>query len=68
MGVVFLLGPGVGTTGSVPAIVALVVGGIAQTAVVSLSAVIASHAFIFLAAHVKRAAHQSPEFVEQKVR
>jgi hypothetical protein len=68
MGVVILLGPGVGTTGSVPAIVALVVGGIAQTAVVSLSAVIASHAFIFLAAHVKRAAHQSPEFVEQKVR
>jgi hypothetical protein len=33
------------------------VGGIAQTAVVSLSAVIAAHAFMFLAAHLKHAAH-----------
>ena len=57
VGAVILLGPGVGTTGSAPAIVALVVGGIAQTAVISLSAVIASHAFMFLAAHVKSAAH-----------
>jgi len=57
MGVVILLGPGVGTAGSAPAIVALVVGGIAQTAVLSLSAVIASHAFMFLAAHLKHAAH-----------
>ncbi len=34
MGVVILLGPGVGTAGSAPAMVALVIGGIAQTAVV----------------------------------
>ncbi len=57
MGVVILLGPGVGTAGSAPAMVALVIGGIAQTAVVSLSAVIAAHAFMFLAAHLKHAAH-----------
>ena len=57
MAVIVLLGPGVGTSGSVPAMVALVVGGIAQTAVVSLSAVIAAHAFMFLAAHLKHAAH-----------
>ncbi len=56
-GVIILLGRGASVAGSAPAMVALVVGGIAQTAVLSLTAVIASHAFMFLAAHVKRAAH-----------
>jgi hypothetical protein len=40
----------------VPALVNLVLGATVQTAVVSLSTVIASHAFMFLAAQVKCAA------------
>src|SRR5262245_9889604 len=52
--IVILLGPGV--SGSAQAMVSLVVGGIAQSAVVGLSAVIASHAFMSLAAQVKIAA------------
>ncbi|HEY1475724.1 MAG TPA: hypothetical protein VGF53_16735 [Pseudolabrys sp.] len=54
--ITILLGPGTRVTGSVLAMVGLVVGAIAQTAVVSLSTVVASHAFMFLAAQVKRAA------------
>jgi hypothetical protein len=54
--IVVALGRGVSVAGSAPAIVALVVGASAQTAVIALIAVIASHAFVFLAAHVKRAA------------
>jgi hypothetical protein len=54
--IVVVLGRGVSVAGSAPAMAALVVGAIAQTAVISLIAVIASHAFMFLAAHVKRAA------------
>jgi hypothetical protein len=54
--IVILLGPGVLVTGSAQAMVSLVVGGIAQSAVVCLSTVIGSHAFMFLAAQVKSAA------------
>ncbi len=54
--IVVVLGRGVSVAGSAPAMAALVVGAIAQTAVISLIAVIASHAYMFLAAHVKRAA------------
>src|SRR5215510_10884451 len=53
--IVMLLGPGILVTGSALAMVSLVVGGIAQSAVVCLSTVIASHAFMFLAAQVKSA-------------
>ena len=53
--IVMLLGPGIFATGSAKAMVSLVVGGIAQSAIVCLSTVIASHAFMFLAEQVKRA-------------
>ena len=54
--IVNLLGAGALVTGSARAMVSLVVGVIAQTAIVCLSTVIASHAFMFLAAQVKSAA------------
>lgn len=50
---VMLIGSGARITGSAQAMVSSVVGGIAQTAIVCLSTVIASHAFMFLAAKVK---------------
>ncbi len=53
---VVVLGRGVSVAGSAPAMVALLVGASAQTAVIALIAAIASHAFMFLATHVKRAA------------
>src|SRR5262249_16644281 len=54
--IVILLGPGALVTGSARAMLSLIVGGIVQTAIVCLSTVIASHAFMFLAAKVKSAA------------
>ncbi len=53
---VSLLGPGIRVAGSAEAIIGLVVGGIVQSAIVCLSAVVASHAFMFLAAKIKSAA------------
>jgi hypothetical protein len=54
--IVILLGPGVRVIGSAPAMISLVIGGVAQMAVVCLSAAVASHAFMDLAAQVKSAA------------
>ncbi len=54
--IVIQLGPGVRVIGSAPAMISLVIGGVAQMAVVCLSAAIASHAFMDLAAQVKSAA------------
>ncbi len=53
--IVILLGPGVRVVGSAPAMISLIIGGIAQMAVVCLSAAVASHAFMDLAAQVKSA-------------
>src|SRR5580692_3496725 len=56
IGGVFLLGQGATITGSPLAMLALVMGGALQTVTLALTAVIASHAFMALAAQVKRAA------------
>ena len=54
-GGIFLLGRGVAVTGSPPMMISLVMGGVLQTVVLSLSAVIASLVFVALAAQVRRA-------------
>src|SRR5262245_1932820 len=51
--IVIVLGPGALVTGSARGMVSLVVGAIAQSAIVCLSTVIASHVFMFLATKVK---------------
>jgi hypothetical protein len=56
IGGVLLLGRGATITGSPLAMLSLVMGGVLQTITLSLTAVIASHAFMALAAQVKRAA------------
>jgi hypothetical protein len=53
---VFLLGPGVQITGTLRAMISFVMGGILQTIMLSLATVIASYAFMALAAQVKRTA------------
>ena len=53
---IILLGPRVSLTGSAQAIIGQIAGSIVQSAILCLSAVIASHAFMFLAAKVKSAA------------
>jgi hypothetical protein len=53
---VILLGPRISLAGSVQAMIGHIAGGIVQTAILCLSAIIASHAFMFLAAKVKSAA------------
>ena len=60
IGVVLLLGPRAHIPGTTPAVVALVMGGVLQTLTFSLMAVIASHAFMFLAAWVKRQPEVQP--------
>jgi hypothetical protein len=55
-GGVLLSGQGQMITGSPLAMLSLVMGGVLQTITLSLTAVIASHAFMALAAQVKRAA------------
>jgi hypothetical protein len=56
IGGVLLLGRGATITGSPLAILSLVMGGVLQTIMLALTAVIASHAFMALAAQVKRPA------------
>jgi hypothetical protein len=56
IGGVLLLGRGATITGSPLAMLSLVMGGVLQTITLSLTAVIASHAFMALSAQVKRAA------------
>jgi hypothetical protein len=56
IGGVFLLGPSAHIIGTPLAMVSLVMGGILQTITLSLTTVIASYAFMALAAHVKRTA------------
>jgi hypothetical protein len=56
IGGVILLGRGATITGSPLAMLSLVMGGVLQTITLSLTAVIASHAFMALAAQVKRVA------------
>ena len=56
IGGVLLLGRGATITGSPLAMLSLVMGGVLQTILLALTAVIASHAFMALAAQVKRAA------------
>jgi hypothetical protein len=56
IGGALLLGQGAMITGSPLAMLTLVMGGAVQTITLSLAAVIASHAFMALAAQVKRAA------------
>ena len=53
-----LIGRGVAETGSVPGMIGLVFGGILQTALLTLMAVIASILFIALGTHVRR--HAQP--------
>ncbi len=53
-GAVFLLGPGARIIGTPLAMISLVMGGILQTITLSLTAVVASYAFMALAAHVKQ--------------
>jgi hypothetical protein len=53
--IVTLLGPGARVIGSAAAVISLVVGGVVQMAVACLSAAVASHAFMDLAAQVKSA-------------
>ena len=55
IGGVFLLGPGAQITGTPLAMIFLVMAGVLQTITLSLSTVIASHAFMALAAQVTRA-------------
>ena len=54
--VFYLLGRGATITGSPLAMLSLVMGGVLQTIMLALTAVIASHAFMALAAQVKRPA------------
>jgi hypothetical protein len=56
LGGVLLLGRGAMIAGSLLAILSLVMGGVLQTITLSLTAVIASYAFMALAAQVKHAA------------
>jgi hypothetical protein len=60
IGGVLLLGPSAQITGTPLAMAFLVMGGVLQTITVSLTAVIASYAFLALAAQVKRAAEPQP--------
>ena len=55
-GAVFLLGPSAQIVGTPRAMVSLVLDGILQTGTLAVTAVIASYAFMALAAQVKRAA------------
>jgi len=62
IGGVLLLGPGVQIAGTPRSMMFLVMGGVLQTITLTLTAVIASYAFMALAAQVKRTAEpQSPE-------
>ena len=54
-----LIGRGAAVTGSVPGMIGLVFGGILQTALLTLMAVIASLLFIALGTHVRRHARSS---------
>jgi hypothetical protein len=54
-----LIGRGAAVTGSVPGMIGLVFGGILQTALLTLMAVIASLLFIALGTHVRGHAHPS---------
>ena len=56
-----LIGRGVGVTGSFPGMIGLVFGGILQTLLLTLMAVIASLLFIALGTHVRRHARPSAE-------
>jgi hypothetical protein len=56
-GGVLLLGRGAMITGSPLAMLSLVMGGVLQTITLALTVVIASYAFMALAAQVKRAPH-----------
>jgi hypothetical protein len=61
IGIVLLLGPSAQITGTPLAMISLVMGGVLQMIVLSITAVIASYAFVSLAAQVKRAAEpQAP--------
>jgi hypothetical protein len=53
---VYLLGRDVTIVGSPPMMLSLLMGGVLQTIILSLSAVIASYAFMVLADHLKRTA------------
>jgi hypothetical protein len=54
-----LIGRGIAVTGSVPGMIGLVFGGILQTVLLTLMAVIASLLFTALGTHVRRHAHPS---------
>jgi hypothetical protein len=56
IGSVLLLGPSAQITGTLLAMIFLVMAGLLQTIVLSIAAVISSHAFMSLAAQLKRAA------------
>lgn len=60
IGSVLLLGRRIAVTGSPPMMIGLAMGGLIQTAVLTLSAVIASHAFRTLGAAVNRAPKLAP--------
>jgi hypothetical protein len=59
LAVMALIGRGMAVTGSVPGMIGLVFGGILQTALLTLMAVIASLLFIALGTHERRHAHPS---------
>ena len=59
LAVIALIGRGIAATGSVPGMIGLVFGGILQTALLTLMAVIASLLFIAFGTHVRRHAHPS---------
>ncbi|HET8919387.1 MAG TPA: hypothetical protein VFN27_06880 [Xanthobacteraceae bacterium] len=59
LAVIALIGRGVAVTGSASGMIGLVFGGILQTALLTLMAVIASLLFIALGTHVRRHAHPS---------
>jgi len=61
IGGVILLGRGAMITGSPLAMLSLVMGGVLQTITLSLTAVIASYAFMALAEQVRRVAQRQPE-------
>jgi hypothetical protein len=60
VGGVIALGRGIAVTGSPQMMIGLVMGGVLQTAMLSLTAVIASHAFMALAAQLKRSTAPLP--------
>jgi hypothetical protein len=60
IGGVLLLGPSAQATGTPRAMAFLVMSGVLQTSMLSLTAVVASYAFMALAAQVKRAAEPQP--------